>query len=79
MGLTACMVWTAKGRAGIGESIVFRRRRAEMRLSPRLNLIYEDLLEDAEWRDEAGEVKEAVASDEVWVGPCCPLELSEGD
>lgn len=44
----ACMAWTAKGRAGMGESIVFRRRSAEMRRSPRFNFMYEDLLEEAE-------------------------------
>ena len=38
-GLIACMAWTVNGRAGIGESIVFRRRSAEMRRSPLLNLM----------------------------------------
>ena len=73
-----CMDWTANGRAGIGESIVFRRRSAEIRRSPRLNFMYEDLLDVAEWREEAAEVMEAVAREEVLVGACCSLELSEG-
>lgn len=47
-GVMACMVLMAKGRAGMGESIVFRRRSAEIRRSPRLNFMYEDLLDEAE-------------------------------
>lgn len=71
------MVWTANGRAGIGESMVFRLRMADMRRKPLLNLVYDDLLEDMERRDEAAEVREAVANDGVFVGRCS-LELSDG-
>jgi len=88
-GLMAGMVWTANGRAGMGESMVFRLRMADMRRSPLFILLYDDLLEDAECRDEVAEVKEVVANDEVaevkevvandevFVGRCS-LELSDG-
>lgn len=76
-GLMACMVRTANGRAGMGESMVFRLRMADMRRSPLFILVYDDLLEDAECRDEVAEVREVVANDEVFVGRCS-LELSDG-
>lgn len=71
------MVWTANGRAGMGESMVFRLRMADMRRSPLFILIYDDLLEDAEFKDEVAEVREAVANEEVFVGGCS-FELSDG-
>ena len=77
-GPAACIAWTAKGRAGMGESIVFRRRSAEMRRSPRFNLMYEDLFEEAERREEAADVIESVAREDVFVNLCCSLELTEG-
>ena len=76
-GFIGCIEWTANGRAGIAESMVFRLRIAEMRRRPLLIFRYEDLLEDVEWMDEAAEVREVVANDEVFVR-CCSLELSEG-
>lgn len=71
------MVWTANGRAGMGESMVFRLRMADMRRNPLFILVYDDLLEDAEFKDEVAEVREAVAKEEVFVGGCSP-ELSDG-
>ena len=50
---------------------------ADMRRRPLFFFVYDDLLEDTEWRDEAVEVREAVAIDEVLVG-LCSLEVSDG-
>jgi len=61
----------------MGESMVFRLRMADIRRSPLFILMYDDLLEDADFRDEAAEVREAVANDEVSVGRGS-LELSDG-
>lgn len=76
-GFMTCMAWIANGSAGIGESMVFLLRITDMRRRPFLILVYDDLLEVAEWRDDAADVSETVAKDEALVGRCS-LELSEG-
>lgn len=77
-GLMAWMVWTAKGSAGIGESIVFRLRKVDIRRRPLLIFVYEDLPEDTERSDEAAEVTEVVGNEGVWNRRCSSLELSDG-
>lgn len=66
---------TGKGIVGIGTSTVFLRRRADIRLKPLLNLVYEDLIEDVEVM-EAGE-DETVVMDDVLLGCLYSDELSE--
>jgi len=63
----------------IGTSTVLRRHKVESRLIPRFISRDDDLRDVAESNDDAIEATEVVVTEDVFVGCCCSLELSDGE